>query len=644
MNIKGTYIISLMLLFIGITASAQMVEAPSHFSNTDTTGLLKKIDLIEETGKQYPDSALKLYREVILICNAISYKNGTILAYVRAGNMLSEQGKYHQALQYFKKGQIYCKGEQDFINAMMYNNIGSIYTYLTQYESAVQAFLQGAVYARKYERNGAYPLRYIYRNLAIPLMNSRHYDRAHYYLDLAYEMSVQKKDYHNQAHCLFNKGIIHNVQGNIRKSEILYDSGLALAQKHNLADDLFFGLCNSANLHLKTGKIEKAISQLHNAHTLIAKDSIDIYKKVSIYLLLGKAYTRAKQYDSAQHWLDKAQQIVSPLPHNRAELLNFYAQLYEAQGKHKLANQKLHAFMALKDSLDDNERSHRIAQLETQYRTAEKDKKLMQNRLELNTKDNKLKITRILLASGIAVVLLLLLSLVLYRRSTKTKQKQMRQEAAIQQLETAMESEQKERSRIAMELHDGIISSLTAIKLNLEIAKPQEQYRNLYLENLESLGLAILDIRNTAHNLMPEILIQYHPEKAIELLCSMVEKTGKLQIAFLAYGDFSELDPETGLTIYRIAQELLQNIIKHASAEKALVQLSCYGRLLSLTVEDNGKGMKSYNMKSKGLGLNNIEKRVAALKGTLTFGASGFGSGISVHMELEIKEKQESLS
>jgi signal transduction histidine kinase len=571
------------------------------------------------------------------LSTAIKFNRGIILANIGMGNTLGFKGQYFKALQSYKNALPYCQGSNTYLNALLYNNIGNIHIYMIQYDIAVQAFLKAVEYSFKYSGHGAYPLESIYQNLSVPFNHLRQYNKALHYLDLAYNISFQKQNYAGQALVLVNKGNIYQTLNNISQSELLYDSAITLAQKNHLWDELFYGLINSGNLYLESGNADKALERLSEAHTLVVNNHLDIYQKVSTYLLLGKVYTRRRNYSSAQYWLDKAWQKSKTLPYKQAELLRYYSELYEAQGQNDLAIEKLKAFMTLKDSIDNNERSNRIAELETQYRTAEKDREIAEKQLQITRQQASLRQSRLLMTAGIIISLLLVMLLILSRRSIKNKHARLAKEAETKTLEAVIVSEQKERNRIAMELHDGIVSDLTAVKLNLEITRSVQEDIDTYKASLRQLGTAIHDIRNTAHNLMPEILLRHHLEEAVKLLCAAIERTGRLEIRFLSYGDFTQIKMEIRQAIYRIIQELLHNIIKHAKADKTLVQLSCYETLFTATIEDNGIGLDLRNKTAiAGMGFKSLENRVQDRKGRITYGASGFGTGLSVYIELDI--------
>src|SRR5690606_10316520 len=153
----------------------------------------------------------------------------------------------------------------------------------------------------------------------------------------------------------------------------------------------------------------------------------------------------------------------------------------------------------------------------------------------------------------------------------------LQQEKEINILKASMKGEERERTRIAYELHDGIGGMLAAVKMNFGAVK--QRYEHLYgLEELSSLMNMLEDttdeLRKTAHNLMPGILVSHSLAEALRIWCSNVNATGKLQVSLRVTGMDAPLPKDLELTLYRMIQELVQNIIKHARATKAEVDLA----------------------------------------------------------------------
>ena len=145
-----------------------------------------------------------------------------------------------------------------------------------------------------------------------------------------------------------------------------------------------------------------------------------------------------------------------------------------------------------------------------------------------------------------------------------------------------------------------------------------------------------IEVRKTAHNLMPDILLKYTLPEALHLYCEHIDTGDKLQINLQIYGALEELDKFLALSLYRIIQELVQNIIKHSKGTISEIQLRLDGEKLTVTVEDNGVGFKK-NIVSDGLGLQNVRSRIEALQGFISI-ESAPGMGTTVYIELDLEK------
>ncbi len=154
--------------------------------------------------------------------------------------------------------------------------------------------------------------------------------------------------------------------------------------------------------------------------------------------------------------------------------------------------------------------------------------------------------------------------------------------------------------------------------------------------SMDMLDSSIKEMRRVAHNMMPEALVKFGLDTALKDLCSDTQQSGALEVRYQSISmENANVDQTTAITIYRIIQELINNVMKHAGARTAIVQVSKTNGAINITVEDDGKGFDSSMLdKSRGIGWSNIQSRVEFLKGKLDV-QSAPGKGTSVHIELD---------
>ena len=202
-----------------------------------------------------------------------------------------------------------------------------------------------------------------------------------------------------------------------------------------------------------------------------------------------------------------------------------------------------------------------------------------------------------------------------------------------------IQGEEMERKRIARDLHDGLGSMLSSVKIHLNLAKKENAETVNGVDAL--LDNSIKELRNISQNLMPESLLELSLEHALRDLCA-ANSNAVTKVEFQYLIKKSRLPKNYEIMIYRIIQELLNNALKYAKASQVLVSCSQNKDVFFITVEDNGVGFDISDPKNKnGMGLKNIKNRVEFLNGKLEI-ESKPNQGTSAYIELNvINENQE---
>jgi len=157
----------------------------------------------------------------------------------------------------------------------------------------------------------------------------------------------------------------------------------------------------------------------------------------------------------------------------------------------------------------------------------------------------------------------------------------------------------------------------------------------ILLEWMMLLSETAIEVRKVSHNLMPTILAKYGLEETLEIYCENISSASALEIDLQFHGNLMQIGKHTELILYRIIQELIQNIIKHAKATDAAIQIRAHDDKISIIVEDNGPGF-DLNEDSDGLGLQNLRFRVQALRGEIFINsAKEAGTTVCINFDLE---------
>jgi len=213
-------------------------------------------------------------------------------------------------------------------------------------------------------------------------------------------------------------------------------------------------------------------------------------------------------------------------------------------------------------------------------------------------------------------------------------------------LSAAIASEEKERQRIAGDLHDEVGASLSAIGLYLlQITKKQRE------EPAASAAKSMLDevittVRQISHRLSPEMLMKFGLKDALQNLAQKHNVPGSFSVSFSSAENTPRFSPDRELAVYRIVQEVLGNMVKHSGASEIALRLMYQSQRLVLSLEDNGSGFRQKDFEhlastAGGLGLKNIQSRVDILQAKINFGARTAGQpGTLTILEVPLQENQ----
>jgi PAS domain S-box-containing protein len=201
--------------------------------------------------------------------------------------------------------------------------------------------------------------------------------------------------------------------------------------------------------------------------------------------------------------------------------------------------------------------------------------------------------------------------------SDRLEHERIVKEFETRHLAALIEGQEQERSRIAKDLHDGLGQLLNAIKMNLKLVATKDQR----VDNLSQLiDEAIQESVRISENLLPSKLKDFDLATCLRSLCNNIDKTSLTPVSFESLGNVSYIDQSQKINFYRIAQEAINNAIKHAQASSISVQLNEEEDKVQLTIEDDGRGFeksKSYDQ-SQHHGLVNMRERAEIMGGKLT--------------------------
>ncbi len=439
------------------------------------------------------------------------------------------------------------------------------------------------------------------------------YDKAKLERDILITKLIELNLIQHLPISYYNQAVDYKKSGN-KKLQFKYllkaDSILNLS--NTSGDKMSYVIIHSklSEYYSSDYKIEKAKYQLELLDKKYEEIKGDILAES--YYLGAKAvyYNLIGEYGIALEFAQQKNEILENLHHedDKMESHLLLADIYFNLGDYKNSLVNKNEYYAIKDSIFNQSSANSLAYYQTLYETEKKEKELVEKNasIQLLEKDSEsFKILSFII--GIALVLFFGLIL-LYRNQRDLKNKKNLQEKFSQDL---LQSQENERKRISKDLHDGLGQKLLIIKNKL-INSANNTTTKLVEETIE-------EVRSISKDLYPFQLQELGITKAIEFTITQIDENTPLFISSEIENIDNLFQKEQEVNIYRIVQESLSNIIKHAKAEAGKVSIIKMANSVVISIKDNGIG---YNFSEKyidsnSLGLKTLLERTKFLKGQM---------------------------
>jgi len=521
------------------------------------------------------------------------------------GKQLFRQGDYESAIEYMYDGlRDYESIERYTKSANIHLNIGSIYYFNKDYDKAFTEYKKCIELSKGVKKGNL--LNNAYTNIGSIYLSKKEYDSALYYFNKTLALKLEKSKYSVSVAGLYsNKGIIYKHLQQYDTALSYFNKALEIQKK---IDYKFGEAKTKANIGL----------------TYVEMGNYSLGQK---YLLDALSFTKTQKMGES----------------TKEIYLGLYA-IYNKKGNFKESLKYYQLYVTYKDSINSVEVSKKINEYKEQYEAEKKDREIEQlqqeNQVQVLTAEKQIAENKrqkvIAISLGTLAVLLILIIIAIQRyfkfRQSAAKEMMKKNEEISQQkivdlvkgnevssINSYMEGQEKERGRIAGELHDRLGSLLSTVKLHFSsiestIEQDIEQSESFSFA-LDLLDNSVEEVRTISHNLSKGVLTRFGLIGAVENLKNAINAAGKIQVKFIKAGPEFDILPEIEIELFRIIQELITNAIKHSQSEDIFVQLISDQEGLSIVVEDHGLGMDMTKMKSKGLGLKNLKLRVENIGG-----------------------------
>jgi len=564
--------------------------------------LYYKVIALDELGKG--ETSFPYIDEAIRAC----FESGDSLSaarhFVNRGILNHRSGKWDEALKnYFDAYEIYNHyGEKQSLSRTL-NNIAIIYRSQGQYEESIEFYNQS--------------------------------------LDLKKALGDSK----GLANTYQNLGLLYSYTGQMESA--IDNLILALEYFEKLGFESDIAHCYSAlgTIYLNLGCYEEAQGPLDKAQAYYRNNPEPVKAAYTLFSLGSLAYAYGKLEEAERYLVESLQYSrQAGQQKNANEIYLKLAAVQSELGNYQQAFQAMDKAYLLQDSLKEDKRLELMEEMQAKFDVVEKEKELVLNELALGKRTRQrnglLAVLATLLLLGGLIVFLLRQRVRISRQETelqKQRVRQLEQEKKLTALSALMEGEEKERLRIAADLHDGLGGLLTSVKAHFSHLPVGNGHQSVYKKTDQLINDACVEVRRISHNMLPRSLAFSGLKGAAEDLALDLQQQGldcKLEIIGLK----EEKLKDKALPIYRILQELLNNIVKHAQASYIYVQIFQKEGTLFLMVEDDGKGFDLEDARQNGgIGLNNIESRVKVMGGEVEWDSiPGEGTSVNVRIPLVV--------
>ncbi|MEM6264864.1 MAG: sensor histidine kinase [Bacteroidota bacterium] len=560
-----------------------------------------------------PRESMEYSQQALVIAEKEGWKMGIGKGHIMIGVAHFHLSQLDSALIFYEKAlKVYQEiGNLERVSAVL-NNKGNVLVYMGDYEGAIEQLL--AALELKEQLGDSVEVARGLQNIGNVFYSLQRMEEAErYYLEALYALPKTSPVFNVVKAGIYNNlGITNSNLGRPDSSIAFYKKAMNIHLENGNKKDLAGVYDNLGVAHSRIGKFELSYEYAQKAVALY-KEVENQYGIALSYQHLGSVAHELKRDKESIAYLNESLKISreNNLTVVEGSTYEVLAQSQANLGEYEAAFTNLWKANEIEDSLRNETVQQQVSELETKYETERKDREIAEQELYIQQQN-----TRIILLLG-GIIGLLIIGGLFYNR-TQLQQRQMLNEQLIEQqslrLKAVIETQEQERSRIAKDLHDGIGQSLSATRLNfgaLSHNLPADT-KSDYTHAMELLDDACTELRSIAHSMLPRTLSEEGLPSALEELLQRSLSQTSLAYHFDNLGVQNRLPQHIEVGFYRITQELINNVIKHAEATEVTVQLLKTGSSINLSVEDNGKGLDP-NQASQGMGLTNIHTRAEAI-------------------------------
>ncbi len=620
----------------------QFTDSLNNLINTtknDTIKLQALLKLSEQYIFSDTKKAIDPCNTALKISEQIKNSNYKIKAIIRLGVCYFQLGNYEKSTTYYKNGLELAKqiNNQEYIEKFS-GNLAINYTFTSNYEQALEILYQlNNIYIKKADTvlmaSNMLDMANVYYYL-------KNYEKGYTISTESYLLAKQTNSLKLQANALGSIALFADSQQKTAEALINNKKSNEIRKIINDYHGQVNSLINIANNYKDLGQNNLSILYLDSAYVIAQKYNFENSLAI-INTNIGNAFSTIGQYHKAIEPKLKAYNYykINKMYKDQMSIALNIASSYKDIGNYKKSAQYYREAYYLNDTIFNSEMNRNIADMQIKYETEKKEQENLNLAKENQIKELKIEAEKqkreytIILSAILFLIIITAFLFAFYRykiiKRTETE-KRVAYEKNLRLIEV-IETEEKERERIARELHDGLGQLLSTTRINiaaLDESIPNND-RNFLTNALQLIDQSVTEVRNISHNLMPVSLTRYGFIAAINEIARKINDTKKILVN-CNFDNFNAVLPQnTERTAYRLVQEIINNTIKHANASYINITIKNKNNTIFITTQNNGQTLSMANIKNPaGLGLNNIFTRVAILNGTINISPNQNGGTI----------------
>ena len=595
------------------------------------------------------EADLAEYQKELARAEKLKDRDSIAAAYCHLGEYYTRRSA-DSALYYSEKALATLKTKPSSLHITLLNNIGDAYFSSGDLDKAFSYF-----YMARHEASGLKDTvlwANANTNLGVVYRQRENPDSALIYYNEALHLLGGRENYSELAQVLSSIAILYANRSRLDEGVLYGKRAVEAAAKSKDMDMILYANYACGSIYFQQRRHDEGIGMLRAVVEEGTRQQMPLYV-LKGYTTMLEMFKALGKRDSVDFYMKKAEAVVRQLPEDSQEVLGFLEEqflIYMEQGRYResldiqmkllkrrergmyMPVDKLYLMIArnyrgLKepenamyyydmayrtcDSLYSERVTKELSDMTVKYDTKEKELEIVRlNQVQLEQKAQTMR----WLVATIVVVFVFLLFLLYYM----FRRKRVKKEEELKLARSYIEGLERERTRLAKDLHDGVCNDLLGIGMQMQCMPPTDESKQELLGLLEQVRT---DVRCISHELMPPKFQYTTLAETIEAYVERLAVPSSVQLAFSGENEGAEwhqVPEQVAYEVYRILQELLSNVLKHSGATEVYVSLSLTEKLLTLQITDNGKSYSDGSAAGNGIGLTTIRERVKAIGGVFT--------------------------